>query len=65
MSKKIELALEVLGEAMQEDESYYYRWRDNISMSFQDVFKSCGLGLVDLQKMSNEAAERFLKALFR
>ena len=63
-------AVDHLCAQLKVDESYYYSWKANIAMAFQDAYyrrKSSGKGLDsadDIHSLSNQAADDFLHLLF-
>jgi len=57
-------AIQALQKALKEDEGYYQVWQANIAVCIQDVWNK-EKPSVDVHKISNEGAKRFLDLLLR
>lgn len=59
---KLVKAVKVLTAALREDEAYWYGWKANIAMCFQDEWNRSAEDR-DLHSIANQAAENFLEML--
>lgn len=58
--------MQLVCELLRKDEAYYNAWKANIAVAFQDVAREEGIVTeANIHKISNEAADRFLKLLTR